>query len=31
MARILTAFKVVVFQKKDFKKHSDYTGVFSAA
>ena len=30
MARILTAFQVVVFQKKELKKQSDYTAVFSA-
>jgi hypothetical protein len=30
MARILPAFQVVVFQKKEPKKRSDYTAVFSA-
>jgi hypothetical protein len=31
MARILPAFQVVVFQKKEPKKRSDYTAVFSAS
>ena len=30
MARILPAFQVVVFQKEELKKQSDYTAVFSA-
>jgi hypothetical protein len=30
LARLLPAFQVVVFQKKELKEQSDYTAVFSA-